>query len=274
MTGHASAIARSSRIVVGWVVLGTLAQVSAQTTAATPADASTWAWTVVPYLWGAGVSLDVSANDEPVFGGDLSFEDLLDKLDVAGMLHFEGRAGKAGFFVDGLYMSLSDSATSAPNPPLLPDGADVDSELSMGKYEAAGFYRLSGDQSWLNVFLGVRVVDYEAQVDVTRSTPTPAATSLGTADTFLNGFIGARFGFPFAERWQLQVRGDVGTGDTDLSWTATAGVGVWFGKNRKFGLDLLYQHFAIEIENSSGPGLTVESDVSFSGPGLGFAIRF
>lgn len=239
----------------------------------TTIQADEWEWTAVPYLWGAAANLDIEVNDDPVFGGDLAFSDLLDKLEIAGMLHFEGRSGRTGFFVDAAYLSLADATTTSPNPPLFPDGAAVDSEVEMGRYEAAGFYRLKGQAAGFDLFLGIRAIDLDEQVGITRSTPTPAATSESLADTLLDGFLGARFGMPFAKRFWFHVRGDVGTGDTEMSFTANAGVGMWLGKSRKYGLDLAYEHFEFEVE-SGGDVVTVKSEFQLSGPIAGFVLRF
>ena len=65
---------------------------------ATRVQAGDWEWSIAPYIWGSDISLDVTANDEPVIGADVAVKDLLDKTDLAGMLHFEGASGKAGFF--------------------------------------------------------------------------------------------------------------------------------------------------------------------------------
>jgi len=236
-------------------------------------EAAEWDWMLAPYLWGAGVGLDVEVNNDAVFGGDVSFSDLLDKTEIAGMIHFEGRTGKAGFFVDAVYLSLADSGTTPAAPPLLPDGATFDSEIKMGKYEAVGFYRPKGGEYGFDVLLGVRAIDFDQQVEITRTTPTPATRTLDSSEMLLDGFVGARFARPFADRWWFQVRGDAGTGDTELSWSAVAGVGVWFGESRKYGLDLAYEHFAFEVEEQNGV-VTVETESQFSGPIVGFIFRF
>jgi len=40
---------------------------------ATEVAAADWEWTIAPYIWGSGISLDMTANDEPVLGADASF---------------------------------------------------------------------------------------------------------------------------------------------------------------------------------------------------------
>lgn len=236
-------------------------------------QAAEWEWTVAPYLWAAGAGLDVEINDDPVLDGDIAFTDLLDKLEIAGMVHFEGRTGRTGFFVDGAYLSLDDSMTFTEDLPLFPDGGEVDSEMKMGRYETAGFYRFPGERSAFDLFLGVRLVDFDQRVEISRTEPEPAETSASASDTLLDGFLGARFGTEFGKRYWFNIRGDIGTGDTELSWTANAGIGVWLGQHRKYGLELLYEHFEMEVEDL-GDLVGVKSTCQLSGPLFGFVIQW
>ena len=112
--------------------------------AASPARAADWDWILTPYLWGSSMKVDVFVKDEPVFGEDLSFPDLLDQLDLGFQLHFEGQRGKAGFFLDLTYLAVSDSETTPANPPL-PGGTVLGVDIDTTLFEAAGFYRPSGE---------------------------------------------------------------------------------------------------------------------------------
>jgi hypothetical protein len=164
---------------------------------ATGAQAGDWEWSIAPYIWGSDISLDVTANNEPVIGSTVDFGDLLDKTDLAGMVHFEGASGNAGFFVDLLYLSLSDDRTTAANPPL-PGGTMLGSELDTGVYEACGFYRVLAEGQVLDVFLGARLIDMDQETIVTL--PTMAVTTVGVSENFLDGFVGARYGRPIGAR--------------------------------------------------------------------------
>jgi hypothetical protein len=250
-----------------------VALVMAMVLPATQAAATEWEWTIAPYFWGADTSLDISADDEPVLGGDLSLSDLLDKTEIAGMLHFEGSRGKAGFFVDLLFLSLADERTTAANPPL-PGGTLISTDLELGLYEAAGFYRvLSGDHV-LDVFLGTRVVDLDQESDITFPAPIATTTTADAADTFLDALVGARYGLAFARRWDFVLRGDVSTGDTELTWNALGTFGVYFGKTDRYGLRFGWREMEIEVEDESDGGVEVTSELGLSGPIGAFTFRF
>ena len=240
--------------------------------AANPAQAEEWEWMLVPYLWGEDTSLDVSINDEPVIGGDLSFSDLLDKLDFAFQLHFEGRRGKAGFFADFTTLSLSDSKLTEGRP-LLPDGTQIDTEIDVILFEAAGFYRPSGASHGLDVLLGVRVTDLDFELGITIPPPIDDSTRAGVSETFTDGFAGLRYSMPLGENWMLALRGDVGAGDSELVWNASAYFGYLFGQRDQFGILFGYRHMDVEYESfNNGSKITV--DQTMSGPAAGFGFRF
>ncbi len=115
------------------VVLGTMLM-----GASAPTLAADWAWTLVPYAWGADTSLVLRVNGDDVLDGDLSFSDLLDDLHMAGQIHFEGRRGRLGFLADVTYLEIREKSTTPPRN-LLPGGARVDTEVELWLYEVGGF---------------------------------------------------------------------------------------------------------------------------------------
>ena len=74
---------------------------------AAPAPANEWAFTVAPYLWGAGLSGDVGLFGQPPVNLDLSFDDLLNHLKFAAMLAVEAHNGTWGVAGDLLVPASS-----------------------------------------------------------------------------------------------------------------------------------------------------------------------
>jgi hypothetical protein len=133
---------------------------------ANAAHANNWEWAFTPHLWASDITADVSINDEPVIGADVSFSDVLDSLEFAAQLHFEGRRGKGGFLFDVTFMNLGDTRTGVAHPPLSGD-TTVRADLKQTLVEAGGFYRLSEEARGLDILFGVRVIDYEMDLDIT-----------------------------------------------------------------------------------------------------------
>lgn len=236
------------------------------------AVAGEWEWTLAPYLWGSDISLDVRVNDEEVIGSDLEFSDLLDKLDFAAQVHFEGRRDKLGFFVDLTTLSTSDSLTTAARPPL-PGGTLIETGTDMLLIETAGFYRPSGGSAGLDLLFGLRYTDLDVEIDVTLPDPPGGSPRIESAETLTDGFVGLRYSAPFARNWMLLLRGDVGAGDSDLALNASAYVGYQFGQRDQFSVLGGYRYLSIEYDSTAN-GSALELEQTMSGPALGFAFRF
>ena len=238
--------------------------------ASSQAHAKEWDWALVPYLWGSDVSADVFINDEPVIGGDLEFSDILDKLDMALQLHFEGRRGKGGLFFDLTYLDTSDSSVREANPPL-PGGTEVRGDTTLFFVEAGGFYRPSGESFGFDVLFGARISDIDMTIDIIRPDPLPPS-SVNAADTLTDGFVGVRYSTSFANNWLFSIRGDVGAGDSETSWNAVALLGYSFGRDNRYAAMFGYRHLYMELETTDT--VTVRVETTMSGPMAGFMFRF
>jgi len=188
------------------------------------------------------------------------------------MIHFEGRAEKAGFFVDLLYLDLSDEETTSPGPPL-PGGTTVDAALTTGIYEAGGFYRLPGAGRALDLLFGARLLDFEQGFDIALPSPSTVTTTIEQSDSLLDGFVGVRYGHSMGKRWDFVVRADAGAGDTELTWNAVGTVGVRFGETDRYNLRFGWREMEAEIEAESDRGIDLETDLALSGPIIGFVIK-
>jgi hypothetical protein len=240
-----------------------------------PAEADDWEWTLIPYAWASDIGVDLFVNDDPVVGADIGFDDILDNLDFAAQIHFEGRRDKGGFFLDLTYLDLGSSQTTGARPPL-PGGTEIRSDLRTMLFEAAGFYRPSGSTHGLDILLGVRVLDMDLTADFTLPLPPPlnVTRQINPSDTFTDGFVGLRYTMPFAERWMLVGRGDVGAGDSELAWNSSLSLGYLVGKKRQNFVMVGYRHLDLEFKSTASGGQAVEIDMTMSGPGVGFGFRF
>lgn len=237
-----------------------------------PARAADWEWTLVPYVWASDISVDVTANNEPVFSADIGFDDLLDKIDYGIQLHFEGRRGKGGFFTDLTFLKLGQTQTTVARPPL-PGGTEVMSDVKSTMIEAGGFYRPSEGTDGLDLLVGIRIIDFEMDLRITSPPPAGLSTQVTSSKTITDVFAGLRYQAPLNERWSFVLRGDVGTGDTDRAWNALALLGYKLGKKKQKTILFGYRYLEMEFKES-GSGLTVETDMVMSGPIVGFVSRF
>lgn len=227
--------------------------------------ADTWEWSFTPYIWASDIGLDVAINNQPILMTNVAFSDLLDKVDTALQLHFEGRRNELGFLLDLTYIDISDSLTLTGG--MLPAGTIVDTDVQVVIWEAAGIYSPQLDQGRFDVLFGVRAIDLDQKIDITL--PMMSAVSVQTGPSLVDGMVGIRYTGDINNHWSYRIRGDIGFGDTESDWNFLAGLAYGFGQTGKYSLAFGWRQMEIEVEE----GL-VESDLSFAGPIVGFEIDF
>jgi hypothetical protein len=234
--------------------------------------AEKWEWDITPYLWASSVSVDVSVDGDPVLGADASFSNLVDKVDLAGMLHFEGRRGKVGFFTEADFFSLTDEQTHSADSPL-PGGTQTEANLDLGLYEAGGFHRLKDAVTGLDILYGIRVIDTSQDVTITLPSPISMTVENNSSDTYTDGILGVRYSHPMGKRWYFAIRGDIGGGGTEIAWNGVATFGFQCDQKGKYNLRFGYRYFKTELDSTQND-VDVESDVALFGPYLGFGFVF
>ncbi len=213
---------RSSKWING---LGTAALVCCLALSGGTAEAGKWQWELTPYLWGSAVDLDVEVDGNPAFGGSASFSELVDKLEGAFSVHFEGRGKRTGFLVDLLYISLGDNVTlGAGNPPGLPSGSTVDTDVDTVVLEGAGFYRLLGrDADGLDLLFGLRGIEVDQSFRFFDPAGAPIDT-VASSPSYTDGLLGLRYLGSFGKRWGYNLRADYAGGDTEGGINRVAGL--------------------------------------------------
>lgn len=211
---------------------------------------SEWAWRIVPYLFAANLdgTLEVGATE---LSTDVDFSDLVEDLDLGLFVLFEGRHEPWGFVVDASYIDLSEDGKG---PAGVPRSADV----TLAMVELAGLYRIS-QSTPVDLVLGVRYTDLDTEIQV-------GSVSSDSESELLDAFVGGRVLWPFTEHWRLGLYGDVGAGDSDLTWQAIANLGRDFGN---WGLNFGYRILAYEVDD--GPA---ELDIAEEGWLFGVEYRF
>jgi hypothetical protein len=219
-------------------------------TAVQPARDEGWSWRVVPYLFASNLdgTLDIGGNE---FTTEVEFSDLASHLDFGAAAFFEGRHGPWAFALDGTYIDLGEDAEG-------PAGVQGEVDFLLTMLGLTGFYRV-GPGSPFEVALGLRYLGTEQEVQV-------GPESSESESDLLDGYVGARAVWPFAERWRFSLYGDVGAGDSDLTWQGLMNLGYDFGN---WGLNFGYRVLAYEFDEGS-----TELDIAMEGWMLGFEYRF
>jgi hypothetical protein len=213
-----------------------------------PAEAA--AQTAAPWKWQGGIYAYL-----PTIGGKTTFpqgagsdvtvdaDQILGNLKGAFMGSLEANNGRWGAYTDLMYMDVGDSKSGTRSIGVgrrdLPAGAtaDADFDLKGWVWTLGGSYRLvSSPSATMDVVAGARLLDVEQKLSWTLAgnigtVPLPGrAGSLSAGISNWDGIIGVKGKLVFGadRKWFAPYYLDVGTGDSDLTWQAMAGVGYAF----------------------------------------------
>jgi hypothetical protein len=223
-----------------------------------PAQADEWEWMVAPYVWAASIGTDQSTRRPPPESGT-DFSDIIDKIDGAFQIHIEGQGERFGMFTDFTYLSLADDKDFAR----VSTSSDLDSRL----FELAGVWSPGeGRLKDLEIFGGLRYIDVYLGVGFDPVNPLVGDVRLDSDKSYSDIMLGARYTWPFGERWRLTLRGDGSFGDTDGAWNASA-VGQY---QVEYGAWLFgYRYLSVELEDADH-----KVDITMNGVMVGFGFIF
>lgn len=216
-----------------------------------------WKYSGSLYLWGAGMSGESATGDDI----DISFSDIIDNLDFAYMGNIAAQKGKWGFQADLIYLAVGNK----PN-------VDLREGLTLSNVKVKAWivtptvtYRvMESDKLSLDLMAGARYLDMKADLTVS---PYPEVSSSGAA---WDGIIGLKGTVDLSEKWFMPFQFDVGTGDTDMTWQAFAGIGYQYEN-----VDLIagYRYLDWDFDDDDKGGGTF-NDLTISGPIIGAKYRF
>ena len=216
-------------------------------------------WSIIPYVRATDTKLDLSFQDNDLGSERISFDDLLDVLDAAFMVHVEGGRGNWSAFGDLTYLETSDKEKR----PVL----TIDIEGEQTFLDAAVAYWPDGVGSPLNVFGGVRYTSLEDRYRFALGGSQLARRK--SSEDYYDALLGLRYRFDLAERWSVLTRGDFSFGDSEGIFLVQASVAYTVGTGRQNRIISGYQYKEAEYENGD---LTTE--FTYHGPVAGFNFRF
>ncbi len=233
----------------------------------------TWEFGVAPY--GFLTALDGSiAVGNLTAGFDMDFGDILNNLDFAAFVATAAKKGNFSIYNDFTYAGLSPGGAG-------PNGLynQIDLELDMFIWNGVATYRIiETEDFFLELGGGVRFMYLSTEISahsatlrnrpvLQRITGLPSYANSTSVNHVWDGVGALRFGYDFSDRWLLRGYGDVGAGDSDLTWQATVNVGYVVNEGTTiFGG---YRHLEYEVTQGN-----LNMNMAFSGPQLGVAIKF
>jgi opacity protein-like surface antigen len=227
-----------------------------------------WQHSVDIYVWGAAVGGETNSGT----GVDVSFDDLLDNLEFSAMGAYQARKGKWSVMADLIYLDVSNRAKFELGGDSIRVPVEVDTDLTSWVVHAGGAYNFyEGDGGTMaGLTFGARYLDMSTDIVVGLESRVPELDPeipISASEDVLDFFAGLHGVITLGERWFLPWAANVGTGDSDISWAALAGVG--YRVSDRWNAILTYRHQAWDFEDT-----VIIDSLEFSGPMLGAVVRF
>lgn len=235
---------------------------------------SGWEFQVSPHIWFLSLDGDVTVKGQES-NADMSFSDIWDELNIAGMIAFEGRKDRWGFYGDAIYANLGKDKSG--------QGIRIDPSIDVLWLTAGGFYRLGiWDLSdtpekktpavTIDIFAGGRYT-YLGITLVIEDFPNQKGDK-----HWVDPLVGTRTLWDFSERWALALEGGVGGFGvgSDFSWHAWGLLGYRFPLFSKENNAAVFAGYrALYQDYTDGKGDDkFQWDVTLHGPILGLNIQF
>ena len=260
-------------------LLSVLSLVCAQNVQGADAD---WKFAASVYGWFPDISGQTRFNDATGGGEfEIDVKDILDNLEFTFQGGFDARKGQWGVVTDLIYMSVGNSKRNTQEGTIggsqIPVDASARVELDMKSWiwTTAGYYRVvEQSNASFDVLAGLRYIDVEQTLDWSFSgnvgdIPLPGREGQGEATLsnwdFVVGLRG-RFNFGSNGSWYVPYYLDVGTGDSDFTWQAAAGLGYAFNWGEITGV---WRFLDYELDSDAAV-----ADMSFNGPAIGATFRW
>jgi len=188
-----------------------------------PEPTSSWEQTLSIYGWlpSFGGKLKYTIPDDG--GGDAEV-DWLDKIDMFLMANYEVRKDKWSFLFDMIYLDMSDSQQTTIIGNLVP--VTSEEELTGWLLSFYGGYNIQQNNNLtLDVIAGLRYFSLDLDIDGTFGS---LPFSISPSTELYDMVVGIKGKADLNENWYLPYLFDIGGGDSDLTWQASAGVGYRF----------------------------------------------
>lgn len=239
-----------------------------------PAANSGWDFAVAAYLWGADIGGSTGSGADI----DVSFSDLFDGLNAGFMGTFEARKDKWLILTDLVYLDVSADDTTnvtipvgpglGPGPVPIDVTAKTEIDLKGTVFQLAGGYNLLSEGPLkLDLLAGTRYLDLDNDFTVDLSAIGGSRkTKFSDSGNVWDGIVGVKGMYALSPRWSLPYYADIGTGQSDFTWQAAAGVA--YHAADWVDVAFVYRYLAWDI------GEDFVDDLNFSGPTLGAVFRW
>jgi hypothetical protein len=220
-----------------------------------------WEFDAELYIWGASIGGTSTSGDEI----DISFGDLAKNLDFGFMTVLGARKDKWTFMVDVIYLNVGDGSDKSTGEPGV-----VLSDVRLKGWivtPAVGYSLIGTEKVKLDVLAGARYLWLDSVIKFDTGPPQPVGQQeLSGSGNVWDGIVGVKGKVILDKTWYVPFLLDVGTGDSQVTWQALAGVGYKF---KKVDVSLGYRYIKWNFDDNK-----VFDDLDLSGPYVGVTFSF
>jgi len=218
------------------------------------------------YVWMIGIGGETTSGDTI----DLPFDKVLENLEFAFNGGIHARNGKWHLSTDVLYLNLEDDNSGKV---ALPGDSEIKADVTV-KMESwvvtpvVGYSVIDTEKVRMEVLAGARYlyIKPELEFDITGPLNSREKNISDSGDVW-DGIIGIRGEVNLAKDWYAPYYADIGTGDSDYTWQAMAGVG--YRINNAVDVVAAYRYLEWKFEDNK-----VLDSMDISGPLVGLKFRF
>ena len=207
-----------------------------------------WNFELVPFVWTSALEGQQRIGDVSV-DVEASYREILDLANVGGSLRFSAHHLPWSLFGEVSYLELEQ------------DGVGPAGTLQLGVTQTLAE---AGIGFWLSdhvqVYGGARYQDVDNEIGLGTG-----ASSIG--DSWVDGMLGLQLAPVASDHWLLWIRGDAGTGGSDLTWLFEAGAA--YSWDDPYAIYCAYRMLDTDFQNDN-----FEYDMRQSGFLFGFGFRF
>jgi len=240
-----------------------------------------WRFRAFIYMWMPQITGSATFPGGNTASFDMKFHTILDHLKMAGMGTLEAQKGPWGAFTDVVYMNVGGTKTATRDHTIdgipVPIGITSDTGMNLKSWiwTLAGSYRVQATpESEVDLFAGARMLTIEPTLTYNFSADLGPFTGPGRSGSRTvkardwDGIVGVkgRATFGANREWFIPYYADIGTGDSDLTWQLSAGIGYSFSWGDAI---LNYRYLDYNFKSSSKV-----NDLNIKGPVLGVAFRW
>jgi len=240
-----------------------------------------WQFGALVYGWFPSIGGRITFPNGQSSDISVSANDLLNHTNMAALASFEVRKGTWGMFTDVMYQNIGAFRSGYRNMTIGDVGlpadvsASADLDVKVTFWTLAATYRVvAAEDAALDLFAGARLADEKVNLNWTLNGnvgqfPLPGqAGRLSQNDHVIDPLVGlkGRLAFGTDLKWFVPYYGDIGTGDSQLTWQAMAGLGYAFNWGEIIGA---YRYLDYNFKSDSKI-----DNLNLSGPMLGVAFHW